>query len=224
MSLEPNELQGPQGEEPAKANPDDCALPGSLAWIRQITLRQIVKNPNLIKQYPRILLEKPWILLVLFVPVSVVLGITSGVQQGGSLGGAVAIAAVSSVMACVIAAIVVLPVCLVLWSIRWMVRRPARQKTLNRSQKTVQIGEHSIEFEHRRFPFRPNRFLSVLLLLLVTGGEAMFCYMAIKCDSVLFVVMAVLGTIGPVGMGVSVFRAFFGKECVVLTGIENHPS
>ena len=148
------------------------------------------------------------------------LGIVSGVQQGGSVGEAAAIGNGLHVLVCVMAAIVVLPVCLVLWSVRWMVRRSARQKTRDELQKTVQIGEHSIEFEHRRFPLRPNRFLSVFLLLLATGGEAMFCYMAVELDSVLFLVMAVLGPIGIVGIGVSVFRAFFGKECVVLTESE----
>jgi hypothetical protein len=57
---------GPQTEESKTADWDKAAFPGSLAWIRQITLWQIIKNPGLVKLYPRIFLEKPWLPIVLF--------------------------------------------------------------------------------------------------------------------------------------------------------------
>ena len=217
-----SEEQGPQAKQPTKADRHDLAIPGSLAWIRQITLWQIVKNPDLVKYYPRLFLEKPWLSMVLFASVGLVLGIISGVQEGrtGGIEKGIEAAAVCSFVACVLGAIVVSPVSLVLWLIRLMAERSARQKPFDPSQRIVRIGPDCVEFEHQRFSFRPNRIISVFMLLLVSGGEAVFCCMAILDNNAWFFVMAVLCVIGPLGMGVSIFRAFFGKESVVLTDTE----
>ena len=217
-----NLARGPLSKQSTSANYSEPDFPGSLAWIRQITLWQIITNPKLLTHYPRIFLEKPWLPIVLFASVGFVLGIISGAGQGkaGEIGNTMAITAACSVLGCAIAAVIMLPVSFVLWLIRLIVDRTGRQKPLDPSRKIVRIGETSIEFDHQLFPFRPNRIISAFMLFLALAGEAVLCYLARIEGNWLFFGMACLVPLGLVGLIANLFHAFFGKESVVLTDSE----
>ncbi len=208
--------QGPRAEHPAEGDLNDAALPCSLAWIRQITLWQIVKNPGLVKWHPRIFLEKPWLPILLFAFVGFALGIISGVKQGmaGGIRDGIEAAAGGSFVGGVMGAIVVSPVSFVLWMIRMLVERSSRHRPFDPSRKIVHVGGDCVNFEHHRFPLRPNRIVSIFMLFLVVGGEAVFCCMAVLEHSAWFFALAVVGVIAPVGMATSVFRAFLARNAL----------
>jgi hypothetical protein len=209
---EKSDNPAPPLDGPEAADLGETVYQGILAWLRQLTLRDIIARPWLIIYEPRLWLEKPWLPVALLGSVGLVKGIISGAQQGESEGiGKMAEGAlVGGVMGLVICALIMAPFSLGLWVAREVGRRfAARRRTSAISDSRLASPAGGDEL--RQFPCRPNRFLVVVLCLLCACGESLFCYFAIEDHYVFGYIMAIAGSFGLIVSFGLVIIAFTGE-------------
>lgn len=94
--------------------------PGTVAWLRQLTLWTIITQPWLLVYHPRLFLEKPWLLVLLFGIAGLLTGGIAGAQQGvdGGIGKMIENSLLGGFVAGVVGAVVQSPVALALWVLR----------------------------------------------------------------------------------------------------------
>jgi hypothetical protein len=208
----------PCSDNVVAANPGRTVYPGTAAWLRQLTLREIIAKPGLLVYQPRLFLEKPWLPTVLMGSVGFLVGIVGGAQQGAAEGiGRMAEGGlVCSFVAGVVGAIVMAPVTLVLWLMReTLARSAARTSTI--STEDPRLRTPSIGLELRQFPYRPNRLLMVFMFLLGIGGEVLTCYIAFEEHDLLVSILAIILPVGLIVMGALVVSAFTQERRVAFT-------
>ncbi|MEI8375459.1 MAG: hypothetical protein WCJ35_21780 [Planctomycetota bacterium] len=193
--------------------------PGTVAWLRQLTLREIIAKPWLLIYQPRLFLENPWLLVVLFGVTGLLTGIISGAQQGACKGiGKMAEGALlCGFVGGVIGAIVLTPVALGLWVIREVgTRCNARRSTSATNDSHLAIP--STGCEPQQFPYRPNRLFAVSLFLMCLGGELELSYFGFQEHDIFLSIMAIaIGPLGLIAIGSLVVSAFTQQRRVAFT-------
>jgi hypothetical protein len=214
ISNGPREGRSPNSAAAENSDQNNVAHPGSIAWIRQLTIRQIAGNPGLVVAYPRLFLEKPWLPMAIFSFAGLVCGIASGLRQG------IAVLPVVAVSGCIIGAVITSPVSLILWLVRLAVERLGRASDAATSLPTIQTNAVRDESMHHVFPFRPNRTVASVLSILAVAGYFVSWYLASEGGITLFYIIVVLAPIGIFGLSVNLYHAFFSQERVVMSDDE----
>lgn len=193
--------------------------PGTVAWLRQLTLWQIIAQPWLPLCHPRLFLEKPWLLVLLFGGTGVLTGGIGGSQQGlgSGVGKMIEGAVVCGFVAGVVGAGILSPVAIGLWVAREVGRWRSAARRARQATNDSRVTASSSAGEMIQFVYRPNRFLVVALFLLCVTGEGVFCYFAFANRDALASVIAVVGSVGVIALGAMVVSAFLQERRVVFT-------